>query len=211
MSASKAALLLAAFLLPGIQAQNKLPSVKGLTEPDEPANPQPKATDFRDPKYKLSFHIPAGWNFERKDGVLSSFKADIRTAKPGLDVRGVAAINYNPYPPTTFSGATLYYSVMPSATAATCAALATSAPLKPQKDVVIAGHTFRHGEEHHGAICTEARDEVFTTLRGNSCLRFDMAINTFCHASSGAMEISPAQINDINTRMAKILDSIHID
>jgi hypothetical protein len=208
----KSVLLFAALLLvPATQAQKSMPAIKGVTEPDEPANPEPKATDFRDPKYKLSFHIPAGWNFERKDGVLTTFRAEVKTAKPGLDIRGIASINYNPYPPTTFAGATFYYSVLPKSDAATCTAMATTAPLKPQKDVVVAGHTFRHGEEHHGQICTEARDEVFTTLRGQSCLRFDMQINTFCHASSGAMEISPAQLNDINTRMAKILDSIRIE
>jgi hypothetical protein len=184
---------------------------KSASAPAEPASPQPKATDFRDPIYKLSFHIPAGWNFERQDGILSTFAADVRTGRHDLDVRGVAALNYNPYPLTTFAGASLYYSVLPKSDAAGCAAQATTAPLKPQKDVVIASKNFRHGEDMHGVLCTESRDEVYTALRGNSCLRFDLVINTFCAKSSGAMEIAPSQLSDLNTRMTKILDTIHID
>jgi hypothetical protein len=192
-------------------APRKLPELKGLTVPDEPTNPQPAALDFHDPKYKLSMHIPAGWNFEKKDGALSDFAKEVRSAPRGLDVRGVASINYNPYPPTTFAGATFYYSVMPKSDSVTCAAMATAGKLKPQKDVVVAGKPFKHGQDSYGTICTEARDEVYTALQGKSCLRFDLVINTFCHASSGALEISPKQINDIDGRMAKMLDSIRLE
>jgi hypothetical protein len=192
-------------------AAKNQPAARNASAPVEPANPQPKATDFRDPIYKLSFHVPAGWNFEKQDGVLSNFGADVRTSKRNLNVRGVAALNYNPYPLTTFSGASFYYSVLPKSDAAGCAAQATTAPLKPQKDAVIASKPFRHGEDIHGVLCTESRDEVYTALKGNSCLRFDLVINTFCAKSSGAMELSPTQLSDLNTRMTKILDTIHID
>ncbi len=187
------------------------PGIKGLTIPDEPEDPQPAATDYVDRKYRLSFHVPAGWNFERKDGVLSNFGVDVRTTRRQLEVRGVAAINYNPYPPTTFAGATFYYSVMPRSSEAGCAAQTTAGGLKPRGEVRIAGLPFKHGQDQHGAICTESRDDVFTTLRGGSCLRFDLVVNTFCSQTSGAMEITPDQLGDVNTRLGNMLGSIRID
>jgi hypothetical protein len=196
---------------PSSPAPKKGAGVKGITEPDEPAHPEPAATNFRDNKYGLSFHVPAGWNFERRDGVLSNFGADVRTTKRNLDVRGVASINYNPYPVSTFSGATFYYSVMPKSDAASCTAQATTGHLKPQKDVRVAGLPFKHGQDQHGAICTESRDEVFTSLRGSACLRFDLVVNTFCSQTSGAMEISKDQLVDLNTRLGNILNSMKID
>ena len=197
------------------QAQQQPPSghagVKGLTEHDEPVHPEPAASEFQDRKYGVSFHVPAGWNFERRDGVLSNFGADVRTTRRSLEVRGVAAINYNPYPPTTFSGANFYYSVAPHSTAAACAAQATTGHLKAKPDVRIAGLPFHHGQDQHGAVCTESRDDVFTTLRGRACLRFDLVVNTFCAQSSGAMEINERQLGDVNTRLAKILGSIRVE
>jgi hypothetical protein len=185
--------------------------VKGITEPDEPEHPTPSATDFHDAKYRLAFHVPAGWNFERKDGVLSNFGVDVRTTNRQLDVRGVASLNYNPYPVSTFSGANFYYSVMPRTTAAACAAQATTGHLKPRPDISVAGITFKHGKDEHGAVCTESRDEVFTAMQGKSCLRFDLVVNTFCAETSGAMEISAHQLSDVDTRLANILGSIKID
>ncbi len=185
--------------------------VKGITEPDEPEHPTPAATDFHDAKYRLGFHVPAGWNFVRKDGALSNFGVDVRTTNRQLDVRGVASLNYNPYPVSTFSSATFYYSVVPRATAAVCAAQATTSHLKPRPDVHVAGIAFKHGKDEHGAVCTESRDEVFTAMQGKSCLRFDLVVNTFCAQSSGAMEISGSQLSDIDTRLANILGSLKID
>ena len=179
--------------------------------PDDPEHLEPAATDFRDRKYGVSFHVPAGWNFERRDGVLSNFGTDVRSARRGLDVRGVAAINFNPYPPTTFAGAMFYYSVVPHADAIACAAQATTGHLKPKTDVQIAGVSFKHGQDQHGTICIESRDEVFTALKGRSCLRFDLVVNTFCSQSSGALEITPDQLGDVNTRLGDMLRSIRID
>lgn len=192
-------------------APKKHLGVKGITEPDEPEHPTPAATDFRDARYGLSFHVPAGWNFEKQDGQLSNFGVDVRSTTRKLDVRGVATINYNPYPVSTFAGATFYYSVTPRSDAASCTAQAVKTPMKPESDLRISGLPFHHGRDQHGNVCTESRDDVFTAMRGKSCLRFDLVVNTFCAQSSGAMEISSQQLGDIDTRLASILDSIHLD
>ncbi|AFL87620.1 hypothetical protein Terro_1311 [Terriglobus roseus DSM 18391] len=197
--------------VPGAPTPKKPGGAKGITEPDDPEHPTPAARDFHDAKYRLSFHVPAGWNFERRDGVLSNFGVDVRTTKRTLDVRGVASINFNPYPVSTFSGATFYYSVMPNATAASCAAQAMTAPLKPQSDVRVGGLPFKHGRDENGHVCTESRDEVFTALQGRSCLRFDLVVNTFCSQTSGAMEISKDQLADVQGRLGKILDSLKVE
>ncbi|SEC46087.1 hypothetical protein [Terriglobus roseus] len=197
--------------VPGAPTPRKPGGVKGITEPDDPEHPMPAARDFHDPRYHLSLHVPAGWNFERRDGVLSNFGVDVRTTKRTLDVRGVASINFNPYPVSTFSGATIYYSVMPKATAASCAAQATTAPLTPQNDVRIGGLPFKHGRDEHGHVCIESRDEVFTALQGRSCLRFDLVVNTFCSQTSGAMEISKDQLADVQGRLGKILGSLTVE
>lgn len=185
--------------------------LKGLTSPNEPATLQPAASTFRDAKYKVTFRVPAGWDTEHKDGVLSNLGKDIRTAKRGMDVRGVAAMNHNPYPPTTFSGALFYYSVVPRSDQAACAALATTGHLKPMPDVTVSGIAFKHGQDQHGGMCTESRDEVFTTLRGKACFRFDLVVNTFCPQGSGAMQMNAAQLSDINKRLANVLSSVQID
>ena len=185
--------------------------LKGLTVPNEPSNLQPAALIFRDSKYRVTYRVPAGWDTEHKDGILSDLEKDVRSANRSMQVRGVSAINYNPYPPTTFSGALFYFSVMPNATAQSCGVLATTGKLKPKPDVTIAGMNFKHGQDQHGGMCTESRDEVFTTLKGNACLRFDLVVNTFCSESSGAMEMNAQQLGDVNTRLANILGSIHID
>jgi len=207
-----AVLLMMPSLLCAQQAKPKAPqSLRGFTVPDEPATLQPAAITFRDAKYKLSYQVPAGWDTERKDGILSTITKDVRNTRIGMQVRGVSAINYNPYPPTTFSGALFYYSVLPKATAQSCAVLATAGHLKAKPDVKINGMTFKHGQDQHGAICTESRDEVFTMLSRTACLRFDLVVNTFCHETSGALEMNSQQLGDVNTRLANILGSIHID
>jgi len=211
-SVAAAVLLSLSFPLLAQQAKPKSSqSLKGFTVPDEPVNLQPPAMTFRDAKYKLSYKVPAGWDTERKDGILSTISKDVRNTTVGMQVRGVSAINYNPYPPTTFSGALFYYSVMPKATAQSCAALANTGHLKAKPDVTMNGLTFKHGQDQHGGMCTESRDEVFTTLAGKACLRFDLVVNTFCQQSSGAMEMNAQQLGDVNTRLANILGSIHID
>lgn len=211
-SFTAAVLLFVSFPMLAQQAKPKdSQNLKGFTVPDEPATLQPAAMTFRDSKYRLSYQVPAGWDTERKDGILSTIAKDVRNTKVGMQVRGVSAINYNPYPPTTFSGALFYYSVVPKATAQSCAALATTGHLKAKPDVKVNGLTFKHGQDQHGGICTESRNEVFTTLSRNTCLRFDLVVNTFCHESSGAMEMNAQQLGDVTTRLANILGSIHIE
>lgn len=185
--------------------------LRGFTEPDEPANPDPAtARTFSDPKYKVSFTVPAGWNLEKQDGLLSNFGVDTRTARRRTDVRGVAAINFNPWPVSTFAGAIFYYSVIPRANVAMCAAQTETRPVKPLADASIDGTPFHHGHDKHGVVCTEARDEVFTAMQGNACLRFDLVVNTFCAETSGAMEITPAQLDDVDRRLAGLLGSVKL-
>ena len=194
-----------------LSAQQRRPGsleIPGLTVPDAPKNLKPFARYIYDKKYKLHFHVPEGWRSESRDGVLSNFGVDTRTTRRGLQVRGVAAIDYNPYPPTTFSGALFYYSVLPTATAAQCSAQTTSRGLKPQSSVTINGRLFYHGRDQHGVGCIESRVDAFTTMRRSSCLRFDLVVNTFCSQTSGAMEITPKQLEDIEGRLTGMLASV---
>jgi hypothetical protein len=194
------------------QSAHRSTQIPGFTVPDEPKNITPKESEFRDGKYKLHFHLPAGWDIARKDGILSNFGTDTRTARKGLEVRGVAALNYNPYPPTTFSGALFYYSVLPHATADTCSSQTSKAPMKSAGAITIDGVTFQHGHDQHGAMqCIESRVDAFTTLRGNTCVRFDLVINTFCGSTSGSIDVGPQQLGDIQTRLANILGSVRFD
>lgn len=185
-------------------------SLKGFTEPADPADLTPAARDFSDRRYRVSFHLPAGWNFERKDGVISNFGVETRTSRARSDVRGVAELNFNPWPPTNFAGALFYYSVIPKASASMCAAQTSTRGMKPLPPAEIGGVSFHHGRDNHGTICTEARDEAFTAMRGNACMRFDLVINTFCSETSGAMEMTPDQLKDVQTRLAGILGSVRI-
>lgn len=189
----------------------KMPShsIRGFTVPDEPEHPEPAAQDFRDPKYKVSFHVPAGWNFERKDGLLSTYGVEIHAAQRP-DVRGIAAINFNPWPPTTFASAIFYYSVTPKANREMCEAQTSSGKVKSLPSAEVGGMPFFHGHEQHGTICTEVRDEVFTAMRGNACMRFDLLVNTFCSETSGAMELNADQLKDVDQRLSGILGSVHL-
>ncbi len=183
--------------------------LRGFTEPEEPAHPDPAtARPFDDPKYRVSFTVPVGWNLEKKDGLLSNFGVDTRTARRRTDVRGVAAINFNPWPVSTFASAIFYYSVIPHANADQCAAQVTTQGVKPLPDASIDGTPFHHGRDQHGKVCTEARDEVFTAMQGSACLRFDLVVNTFCAETSGAMEITPTQLEDVDKRLALLLGSV---
>src|ERR1700712_4309834 len=150
MTATRLLFLLTLLLIPGFPSSHaqakagRAGDLKGLTVPDDPERPEPAARDFRDRSYGVAFHVPVGWNFERKDGILSNFGTDVRSARRGLDVRGVGAINFNPYPPTTFAGAMFYYSVIPRSDAKACAAEATTGYVKPKADAQIAGVSFKH-------------------------------------------------------------------
>lgn len=84
-----------------------------------------RTLDFHDSHYGVRFSVPLGWTVNRKDGEVSTFHLDARTASPQTQMRGVVAIEFNPYPYSTFSGARFYYSVERHSTDAECAAQAT--------------------------------------------------------------------------------------
>jgi hypothetical protein len=174
---------------------------------------------FADKHYKVSFRTPPGWEVTHKDGQVSTFHLDARSAPPQAQLRGVAMIDFNPFPYSTLAGALFYFSVEPKTTDEECSLQATG--LKPQptevstetrpqrKDVLdIAGMAFAHGHDEHGDMCIEARDEVYTTWRKHSCYRFDLAMNTFCPEASGAQPITGKQIHDVNERLTSILSTV---
>ena len=186
-----------------------------------------KTQAFHDGHFGVRFEVPEGWTLARKDGQVSTFHLDARSASPGAKVRGVLAIQFNPYPYSTFSGALVYYSVQPHATDMECAGQATvSAASKSAKvrtepeeqpleinlsDVQdIGGMSFAHGHDEHGKICVEARDEVYTAYRKGACYRFDLAMNTFCSVSSGAADLTAAQLEEIDQRMTNILSTVQL-
>jgi hypothetical protein len=180
------------------------------TAPPVTAAPQ----GFKDGHFGVKFQVPAGWSLTRKDGQVSTFHNDARSASPGAQVRGIASLDFNPYPFSTLSGAVFYYSVTPHSSDEQCAkeAAPENAPEPVSTDVQdIGGMRFNHGHDEHGDICVEARDEVYTAFRKGSCYRFDMEINTFCAISSGAQEITDGQLQNLNQRMADILSTVTLE
>lgn len=195
-------LCLAAVAVSGAAAQ--------VTVPDAPP-PNIRAQPFRDGHFGVRFQVPKGWTLTRKDGQVSTFHLDARSASPRAQVRGVVAIQFNPYPYSTFSGALFYYSVAPHTSDAECAQQATGTR-EPGQDVQdIDGMTFVHGHDEHGKICVEARDEVYTAYRKGACYRFDLAMNTFCSISSGAADLTMTQLEQIDQRMVDILSTVKLD
>jgi hypothetical protein len=184
---------------------------KTITVPDAP-DATAKQQSFQDKRFGVSFLIPPGWELTRKDGQVSTFHQDARTAPRTAELRGVAMIDFNPFPRSTLSGALFYYSVQPKTTDVECAAQATHldpAYTEHHKDVqLIGGVPFAHGHDEHGEICTEARDEVYTAFHNHACYRFDLAMNTFCSISSGAQEITDHQIHQIDERLTAILSTV---
>jgi hypothetical protein len=178
-----------------------------------PTAPPPSAVarDFKDPHFGVRFEIPPGWSLTRKDGLVSTFHNDARSAPREARVRGIASLDFNPYPYSTLSGAVFYFSVTPHTNDAECEreALPTGAPAQTSLDAQdIGGMRFTHGHDEHGDICVEARDEVYTAYRKGACYRFDMEINTFCAISSGAQEITDGELESLNQQMADILSTV---
>jgi hypothetical protein len=152
----------------------------------------------------------------------------------------------NPFPASTFSGAYLYYSVTPHATAASCARQAVAPAItrveaahraaesrashpdaddaagkaatpaialtaKPDK-LQIAGIAFTHGRDEQREVCITQHDDVYTTDRAGSCLRFDLAINNFCGGEvSGVRDITPTQLGQVRARLSAILSTLRFD
>lgn len=172
----------------------------------------PPAREFHDEHYGVSFTVPAAWELTRKDSSVSTFNLDARSALRSTRMRAVATIDFNPHPTSTFSGALFYFSVTPNISAADCSTQATKLSPRKTSTATIGGVTFEHGYDQHGVICTEARDEIFTAMRGNACYRFDMVINTYCGGEvSGVRDITPDELNSVRKRMKAILDSVRFD
>jgi hypothetical protein len=188
--------------------------VPALLRP-KPPNPDPttpKSRPFYDAHYGVSFTVPAAWNLTRKDSEVSTFNLDARTASHNALLRAVATISFNPHPTSTFSGALFYYSVTPHTTAAQCAFQASAHPPHTVTTEEIDGASFTHGYDEHGGICTESRDEIYTTQRNNTCYRFDAVINNFCGGDvSGVRDIMENELDDVRSRMQRILVTVHFD
>ena len=169
----------------------------------------PPAQTVMEEHMHLRFHLPPGWNLARKDGEVSTFHLDARTAPHHAEMLVVATLAFNPYPASTFSGALFYVSQTPHSSSASCAAQTNFRPEKPLRPATIADLPFSRGKDEHGHICTEARDVTYTALRRGSCLRFDLAVNTFCGGEdSGAQDLTEAQLGAVFKRMEGILESV---
>ena len=194
-------------------------AVPPMLRPKPPAvePTMPPAHPFHDSRYGVTFTVPAAWNLTRKDAEVSTFNLDARSVARTTQLRAVATIDFNPHPNSTFSGALFYFSVTPHLTPAECTAQATTqAPRTAStgqiSSVQIGGLPFTHGYDEHGGICTESRDEIYTTAHNNACYRFDTVINTFCGGDvSGVQDITPRELDLVRKRMQKILDSVHFD
>ncbi len=186
----------------------------GQTPPNTPVNPAtPPATSFHDSRLGISFQIPAGWNLNRKDGEVSTFSLDARTAPHSSQMRALASIAFNPFPETTFSGAFFYFSQAPHTLSADCDREATAHSPQAIPPSSIDGVSFTHGYDEHGGVCTEARDDIYTTQHNGACYRFDLIINTFCggDAGGGARDILPQQLDSLHRRLQAILATVHFD
>lgn len=175
--------------------------------PPEPTSPP--AQTVQDERTHVLFHLPTGWNVSRRDGELSTFRLDARSAPARSDLRVAASLNFNPFPRSTFSGAMLYLSVVSKSSAAACTAETTAKPEKPLPAAVVGDVKFSRGKDEHGHICTVSRDVAYTAMRGGSCVRFDMAVNSFCGAEvSGAEDLTEAQLGSLFKRMEGILGTV---
>jgi hypothetical protein len=175
----------------------------------EPDPITPAAHHVIDQKYGLTLQIPAAWNLSRHDGELSTFHADARSAPTLSQLRAVASIAFNPYPLSNFAGALVYLSVTPHTNDADCARQAFLPLHHPATTAQINGISFSRGHDEHGdRFCIESRDDVYTTFRRNACTRVDLVVNTFCAKTSGAQELTVRQMDDLQSREHKILDSL---
>lgn len=169
----------------------------------------PPAREVRDSRDHLSFHLPAGWELTRKDGEVSTFHLDARSASSSAQMRLVASLAFNPYPQSTFEGAFFYVSSAPHLSSAACAAETSSKPFQALPDGEVGGRTFARGKDEHGGSCTESRDVAYTSVVEGSCLRFDLTVNTFCGGEvSGAQDLTEDQLQSIYSRLVGVLHSV---
>lgn len=177
---------------------------------NEPTSPPPQHIHLLAPG--LSFDLPAGWNFARHDGELSTFALDARSSLPTTRFRSVAQLNFNPFPYSTFSGALFYTSITPHSTPLQCSNQATAPASHPVTTTQIGSVPFKHGYNEHGEVCTEERDEIYTAIRNGSCYRFDLVINTFCGGEiSGSRDLTAQQLESIRRRLESVLATVQFD
>ena len=191
-----------------------VPVPKGIIAPPanvpEPQDPPPQ--NFVDRQIPLYFHLGPGWTLARKDKEVSTFHMDARTAPATAQLKAVAMLAFNPYPRSTFSGALFYLSVIPHITEKACEAQTKVKPDKPLNPLPVAGMKFSRGLDEHGAICTESRDVTYTAIRNGSCLRFDLAVNTFCGGDvTGVKEMTDGELANVFRRLEGILDTVKFD
>ena len=205
--------LLAAFPC-GMVAQHPVPvpvpPLPGRLQPT-PEPTSPPAQQVRDVRDQLAFHLPAGWNLSRHDGELSTFALDARSAPQRAQMHAVANLNFNPFPYSTFEGAIFYVASTPQSTVQACAGQASAPGSRSPETVTLDGVAFQHGYSELGRACVESRDEVYTAMRGGSCLRFDLVINTFCGESSGARDMTAGELAAVEHRLEGILHSVRFE
>jgi hypothetical protein len=216
-------ILFTALVMPGAglpaQRSSSTPAKPTLAIASPEATPTPTqpvpARIFHDPSYKITIDFPGNWNFSRKDGELSTFHLDARSAPHNTRLRAVAAMPENPFPASTFSGAYVYLSVIPRSNGAACEQQTVAPGLTPPIGYVrskIAGVTFTHGHDEQKHICTTDRDEVYTTLHRGACYRFDLAINNFCGGEvSGVKDITAQELEQVRARLESILATVRFD
>ena len=203
------AAFLSVFLTAPLVSQSRHASLIPETASD-PTTPAAKI--FHDSRYGVTFHTPAGWTLSRHDAEVSTFAFDARTAESSTQMRAVATIAFNPHPTSTFSGALFYFSITPHSNERDCREQASAQAPHVVSTVQIDGVAFQHGYDEHGKICTEARDEIYTTLRNSSCYRFDLVINSFCGGDvSGVRDITPEELNAVRQRLESILSTVKFD
>lgn len=172
----------------------------------------PVAQSFQDGHFGVSFEAPRGWNLNRRDGEVSTFRLDAPTAPPGTQMRAAVSIAYNPFPASTFAGAYFYYSVGTKMKPDACTGQASAMPPHTVSSASIAGQRFSHGYNEHGGICTESRDEIYTLPKHEACYRFDLVINTFCGGEvSGVRDMNGQQLELLRQKLESILATVHFD
>ena len=179
-----------------------------VPEPVSPALKEFPAQTVKDARTGVEMQLPAGWRMETRDGEMSTFHLDARTAAPNASLRMVAMLGYNPFPRSTFSGAMLYLSTART-TAADCGAQTSVQPDMAMSGATINEVNFKRGKDEHGRICTQARDIAYTAMRRGVCVRFDLAVNTFCGGDvSGVKDITDKELAEVFGRMEAILQTV---
>ena len=173
----------------------------------EPASPP--AQTISDDAAQLRFALKPGWNVARKDREISTFHLDARTAPRKAELRAVANLAFNPFPLSTFSSAFFYLSVTPRTAATECTAQTTVAPEKPLRPETVGGIAFSRGLDEHGRICTEARDVTYTAMHKGKCVRFDLAVNSFCGGEvSGVRDMTDLELASVFRRLEEIVETV---